>query len=132
MTPADKGVRTMLIQCLAIAAIVAAVPVAAGAQNIGTDSQAANDAMQIKLINAQIHALQAYTGCLERVGAGNACQPPRPLQLPSLQTSSSSRPAHMQAMIDSARHGLIAAEARAMKAHGQCVRKQPRVCGPSP
>src|SRR6185437_14155823 len=125
--------RTMLMQQLTIAALAVAVPSAAGAQYTGSDSQAANDFMQIQLMHAQIHALQAYTLCLASISAATPCQPPRPLQFPSSPAPPSNRGGSRQTMINSAERNLKDEEIRSIKAHGQCVRtKRPDTCGPPP
>jgi hypothetical protein len=118
---------------LATAALVAALPIAHGAQSTAKDnSQAANDATKIKLITAQIHVVQTYVSCLEIISDGGPCEPPRPLQLPPTLESPSDRPPHIQANMDSVKHDLIELEARATKAHVECVRKRRDGCGPPP
>jgi hypothetical protein len=122
----------MMMHYLAIAALVAAAPIVHGAPSTGNDSQAANDATKIKLLTAQIHAVQRYVSCLENAGDGGPCEPPRPLQLPPTLGSPSDRPFHIQANMDSAKHDLIELEARATRAHVECVRKRRDGCGPPP
>ncbi|HET8875858.1 MAG TPA: hypothetical protein VFO53_05965 [Casimicrobiaceae bacterium] len=123
------GVRT---QCLAIIALAAAFPIAAYAAHTEGATQAPEDSLLIKMLNAQIHALDGYERCLEGEGLPAPCEPPRPLQLPARELTAD-RGAHRDALIGSAERSLKEAELHAIRTHARCMKtRQSGTCGPAP
>ena len=114
-------------------ALIAAEPIAASAEQIDGRSHTTDDAVLVKMMNAQIHVLEEYTRCLEDRGTATACRPPRPLQLALVQDAPEDQDVHSESIVDSAARMLKDAELRAIKAHTKCVTaKQPNRCGPAP
>jgi hypothetical protein len=121
------------MQYLAIVALIVAAPISAFAQQTERHHQAANDSILIKLMNAQTHAFEEYTRCLENSTVAAPCEPPRPLQLPPTQEPLADRAAYSEAVVASVARALRDAEIRAIKAHAHCVRtKQSEMCGRAP
>lgn len=117
---------------LAIVAAFAVAPGSAWAQQHESRDQVAEDSLVIKMVHAQIHALDDYARCLERPSLTTPCEPPRPLQLPVRQEPAGGGRASGEALIDSAQRSLRDAEIRAINARTHCLRtRQSRMCGPT-
>lgn len=120
------------MRCLAIIALAAAFPIAALAAHTEGANQAPEDSLLIKMLNAQIHALEGYERCLQGEGLPAPCEPPRPLQLPA-QELTADRGAHGDALIGSAERSLKEAELHAIRTHAHCMKtRQSETCGPAP
>ena len=121
------------IHRLALIALIAAEPIAASGEQIDGRNHTTDDAVLVKMMNAQIHVLEEYTRCLEDRGTATACRPPRPLQLALMQNAPEDQDVHSESIVDSAARMLKDAEMRAIKAHAKCVKtKQSDRCGPPP
>jgi hypothetical protein len=123
---------TVRMQCRAIIALAAAFPIAAFAAHPEGGNQAAEDSLLIKMLNAQIHALEGYERCLEGGGVPAPCEPPRPLQLPARELTADPS-ARGDALIGSAERSLKEAELHAIRTHAHCMKtRQSETCGPPP
>ena len=114
-------------------ALIVAAPISAFAQHTESHNQATDDSILIKMMNAQVHALEEYARCLEDASVATPCEPPRPLQLSATQEPLRDQDAHSAPLIDWAVRTLKDAEIRVIKAHAHCVTtKQSEMCGPAP
>ena len=113
-------------------ALIAAEPIAASGEQIDGRNHATDDAVLVKMMNAQIHVLEEYTRCVEGLGTAAPCQPPRPLQLAPIQDSPHDEDVHGESMVDSAARMLKNAEMRAIEGHAKCVKMKRSGCGPPP
>jgi hypothetical protein len=121
-----------LLRRLTLIAAVGAAP-AFGEQTDSHNQAAQDDSLAIKLIHAQIDALQDYERCLQGDGIRTPCRPPRPLQVTLLQQPSEDDATHSESMLDSAARMLRDAELRVIKAHSKCIKtQQAEMCGPAP
>jgi hypothetical protein len=117
----------------ALIVLLAAESIAASGARIDARNHIPDDAVLVRMMNAQIHVLEGYTRCVEGLGATTPCQPPRPLQLPPMQEALQDQDVHGESMVDSVAQTLKEAEMRAIKAHAKCMRlKQSSRCGPPP